>query len=145
MSSPLPFWCADPSLAIGQTPSASASGEQFVIAPAGAADTEQVLRLFAACGVPGFDVVAVREVCNPRLTDSFHSRLAQLQTRSGNPPFRPSTNLNLTLRIGTQLSKLSARLRAPSPTHPSPTSASCQCLLRCCVYDHGAEKGPTCF
>ena len=109
MSSPLPFWCADPSLAIGQTPSASASGEQFVIAPAGAADTEQVLRLFAACGVPGFDVVAVREVCNPRLTDSFHSRRHAAATR----PFAPSTNLNLTLRIGMQLSKLSARLRAP--------------------------------
>ena len=87
MSSATPFWCPDPSLAAAQIPSSST--EHFVIAPAGAADTEQVLKLFAACGVPGFDVVAVREVSNPRLTDGFHSRLAQLQTRSGNPPFRP--------------------------------------------------------
>ena len=89
MSSTPPFWCPDPSLAAAQISSAGATGEQFVIAPAAAADTEQVLKLFAACGVPGFDVVAVREVCNPTLTDGFHSRLALLQTRSGNPPFRP--------------------------------------------------------
>jgi hypothetical protein len=89
MSSTPPFWCPDPSLAAAQISSAGATGEQFVIAPAAAADTEQVLKLYAACGVPGFDVVAVREVCNPTLTDGFHSRLAQLQTRSGNPPFRP--------------------------------------------------------
>ena len=83
------FWHPDPSLAAAQVSSASAAGQQFVVAPAAAADTEQVLKLFAACGVPGFDVAAVREVCNPMLTDGFHSRLAQLQTRSGNPPFRP--------------------------------------------------------
>jgi hypothetical protein len=49
-----------------------------------------VLKLLAACGIPGFDVVAVREVYNPTLTDGFHSRLAQLHSRSGNPPFRPN-------------------------------------------------------
>lgn len=49
-----------------------------------------MLKLLAACGIPGFDVVAVREVYNPTLTDGFHSRLAQLHSRSGNPPFRPN-------------------------------------------------------
>lgn len=82
MSSTPPFWSPDATLS-------PAPGEAFVIAPATAADTEKVLKIYAACGVPGYDVVAVREVCNPRLAEGFHSRLAELQSRSGNPPFQP--------------------------------------------------------
>ena len=81
-----PFWCPDPSLSEAQ--SASVSPAQFVIAPAGTNDTEQILKLYAACSDPGFNVVSVREVSNVTLTGAFQHRLAQLQTRSGNPPFR---------------------------------------------------------
>ncbi len=82
MSSTPPFWSPDATLS-------PAPGEGFVIAPATSADTEKVLKIYAACGVPGYDVVAVREVSNPGLAEGFHSRLAELQTRSGNPPFQP--------------------------------------------------------
>jgi hypothetical protein len=84
MASATPFWRPDASL----IPPTSGS-EKFVIAPAGAEDTETVLRLFAACSIPGHDVTSVREVSSPAITEAFHGRLAQLQCRNGNPPFQP--------------------------------------------------------